>query len=189
MLTERQVAGFHEDGFLIIEEGFLSDAPVEALRRRFDALFAGEYETGIAPDEVNWKGGRDPEDRTRQICNGWRADDTVAAQVLSEKTGRLAAQLMGYRGTRMLQDNCLWKPPGAKALGMHQDGSYAGYLVRAEMITCWVALDDTRAQGGTIEYVVQDKIPLRLSEPIPQTPEEERAHAELKVAPTAAPSA
>jgi amino acid transporter len=37
-------------------------------------------------------------------------------------------------------------------------------------------------------HVVQDKIPLRLREPIPQTPEEERAHAELKVAPTAAPS-
>ena len=36
---------------------------------------------------------------------------------------------------------------------MHQDGSYADYLVPAEMITCWVALDDTRAQGGTIEYV------------------------------------
>jgi ectoine hydroxylase-related dioxygenase (phytanoyl-CoA dioxygenase family) len=36
---------------------------------------------------------------------------------------------------------------------MHQDGSYADYLVPAEMITCWVALDDTHAQGGTIEYV------------------------------------
>jgi ectoine hydroxylase-related dioxygenase (phytanoyl-CoA dioxygenase family) len=153
MLSEQQVAGFHEDGFLIVEEGFLADAAVEALRERFGALFAGEYGTGIAPDEVNWKEGRDPEDRTRQICNGWRADDTVAAQVLSEQTGRLAAQLMGYRGTRMLQDNCLWKPPGAKSLGMHQDGSFADYLVPAEMITCWVALDDTRAQGGTIEYV------------------------------------
>ena len=127
--------------------------PSRLLRERFDALFTGEYGTGIAPDEVNWKAGRDPEDRTRQICNGWRADDTVAAQVLSEQTGRLAAQLMGYRGTRMLQDNCLWKPPGAKSLGMHQDGSFADYLVPAEMITCWVALDDTRAQGGTIEYV------------------------------------
>jgi ectoine hydroxylase-related dioxygenase (phytanoyl-CoA dioxygenase family) len=73
--------------------------------------------------------------------------------VLSERTGQLAAQLGGYRGTRMLQDNCLWKPPGARSLGMHQDGSYAGYLVPPEMITCWVALDDTRAQGGTIEYV------------------------------------
>jgi ectoine hydroxylase-related dioxygenase (phytanoyl-CoA dioxygenase family) len=101
---------------------------------------------------VNWKAGRDPEDRTRQICNGWRADDLLAAQVLSERTGRIAAQLMGYGGARIVQDNCLWKPPGARSLGMHQDGSYADYLVPAEMITCWVALDDTRAQGGTIEY-------------------------------------
>ena len=126
---------------------------MEVLRERFAALFEGEYATGIQPDEVNWKAGRDREDLTRQICNGWRADDLVAAQVLSERTGRLAAQLGGYRGTRMLQDNCLWKPPGARSLGMHQDGSYAGYLVPPEMITCWVALDDTRAQGGTIEYV------------------------------------
>ena len=36
-------------------------------------------------------------------------------------------------------------------------------------------------------HVVQDKIPLQLREQIPQTPEEELAHAELKVAPTAAP--
>ena len=152
-LSQEQVDRFRSDGFLIIEEGFLSDDAVEVLRERFAALFEGEYATGIQPDEVNWKAGRDREDLTRQICNGWRADDLLAAQVLSERTGRLAAQLGGYRGTRMLQDNCLWKPPGARSLGMHQDGSYAGYLVPPEMITCWVALDDTRAQGGTIEYV------------------------------------
>jgi ectoine hydroxylase-related dioxygenase (phytanoyl-CoA dioxygenase family) len=76
----------------------------------------------------------------------------VAAQVTSERIGRIAAQLMGYGGARLLQDNCLWKPPGARSLGMHQDGSFADYLVPPEMITCWVALDDTRAEGGTIEY-------------------------------------
>ncbi len=108
--------------------------------------------TGIQPDEVNWKRGRDPEDLTRQICNGWRADDLIAAQVLSERTGRIAAQLMGYGGARILQDKCLWKPPGARSLGMHQVGSFADYLVPPEMITCWVALDDTHAEGGTIEY-------------------------------------
>ena len=37
-------------------------------------------------------------------------------------------------------------------------------------------------------HVVQDKIPLKLREQVPATPEEERAHAELKAAPTAAPS-
>jgi len=31
----------------------------------------------------------------------------IAAQVLSERTGRIAARLMGYGGARILQDNCL----------------------------------------------------------------------------------
>src|SRR2546421_3377305 len=152
-LTDTQVESFQRDGFLVVEEGLLSDNALDRLRERFKLLFDGEYETGIKPDEVNWVPGRDPEDRTRQICNGWRSDNAVAAQVLAERTGRMAAQLMGYSGTRILQDNLLWKPPGAKSIGMHQDGSYADYLVPPEMITCWIALDDTQAGAGTLEYV------------------------------------
>jgi ectoine hydroxylase-related dioxygenase (phytanoyl-CoA dioxygenase family) len=125
---------------------------VELLRERFDKLFEGDYETGIRPDEVNWVSGRDPDDRTRQICNGWKADPWIAAQVLSERTGRLATDLIGWDGVRLLQDNCIWKPPATKSLGMHQDGSYLDYLVPPEMITCWVALDDTSAEAGTITY-------------------------------------
>ena len=150
--SEEQRASFEREGFLIVEEGFIDDDAVEALRERFDPQFAGDYETGIRPDEVNWVPGRDPEDRTRQICNGWKADPTIAAQVLSERTGRLAAELMGWDGVRLLQDNCIWKPPGTKSLGMHQDGSYLDYLVPPEMVTCWIALDDTSAEAGTITY-------------------------------------
>ena len=150
--SQEQTEAFGRDGFLIAEEGFIDDAAVEALRERFDRLFAGDYETGIRPDEVNWVAGRDPEDRTRQICNGWKADRAVAAQVLSERTGRLAAELMGWDGVRIVQDNVIWKPPGTKSLGMHQDGSYLDYLVPPEMVTVWVALDDTSAEAGTMTY-------------------------------------
>jgi ectoine hydroxylase-related dioxygenase (phytanoyl-CoA dioxygenase family) len=150
--SEEQRRAFARDGFLIVEEGFIDEEAVEAIRDRFDDLFAGDYETGIRPDEVNWVPGRDPEDRTRQICNGWKADTTIAAQVLSERTGRLASELMDWDGVRLLQDNCIWKPPGTKSLGMHQDGSYLDYLVPPEMITCWIALDDTSAEAGTITY-------------------------------------
>ena len=97
--------------------------------------------------------GRDPDDRTRQLCNAWKSDDVVAAQVLSERVGRLAAQLAGYRGVRILQDNVLWKPPGTKAIGFHQDSSYAEYLVPPEMITCWVSLHETTADAGPLEFV------------------------------------
>jgi 2-oxoglutarate-dependent dioxygenase len=126
---------------------------LELLRERYLRLFDGDYQTGIRPDEVNWVPGRDPEDRTRQLCNAWKSDNVVAAQVLSERTGRLAAQLMGYRGVRILQDNVLWKPPGTKAIGFHQDSSYADYLVPPEMVTCWISLHETEADAGPLEFV------------------------------------
>ena len=150
--SSEQLDAFQRDGFLVVEEGFIDDETVASLRTRFEPLFAGRYETGIRPDEVNWVPGRDPEDRTRQICNGWKADPRLAAQTLSARTGRLAASLMGWDGVRIVQDNVIWKPPGAKSLGMHQDGSYLDYLVPPEMITCWVPLDDTSAESGTITY-------------------------------------
>jgi ectoine hydroxylase-related dioxygenase (phytanoyl-CoA dioxygenase family) len=151
--TDDQLETFRRDGFLIVEDGLVSDKALELLRERYLRLFDSEYETGIKPDEVNWVKGRDPEDRTRQICNGWRADNVIAAQVLSPRTGRLAAQLMGYRGVRLLQDNVLWKPPGTKAIGFHQDGSYADYLVPPEMTTCWLSLHETTADAGPVAYV------------------------------------
>jgi ectoine hydroxylase-related dioxygenase (phytanoyl-CoA dioxygenase family) len=150
--SDEQLGGFRRDGFVVVEEGFVDADAVARLRERFEPLFAGRYETGIRPDEVNWVPGRDPEDRTRQICNGWKADPRIAAQTLSERTGRLAAALMGWDGVRVVQDNCIWKPPGAKSLGMHQDGSYLDYILPPEMITCWIALDDTSAEAGTITY-------------------------------------
>ena len=152
--SSEQLGRFDRDGFIVLEEGFIHADTVALLRERFEPLFAGRYETGIRPDEVNWVPGRDPEDRTRQICNGWKADPRIAAQTLSERTGRLAAALMGWDGVRVVQDNCIWKPPGAKSLGMHQDGSYLDYIVPPEMITCWIALDDTSAEAGTITYAV-----------------------------------
>ncbi|OLE38675.1 MAG: hypothetical protein AUI36_26180, partial [Cyanobacteria bacterium 13_1_40CM_2_61_4] len=169
--TDEQVELFHRDGFLILQNGLVSEKALELLRERYQRLFDGEYETGIKPDEVNWVRGRDPEDRTRQICNGWRADNVIAAQVLSARTGRLASQLMGYSGVRILQDNCLWKPPGTKAIGFHQDGSYAGYLVPPEMVTCWIALHDTAADAGPVAY-------LRASNHWPKSnPERSQFHA------------
>jgi ectoine hydroxylase-related dioxygenase (phytanoyl-CoA dioxygenase family) len=150
--TQEQIDAFRQDGFLVVEEGFVTDETVELMRERFDRLFEAEYETGIRPDEVNWVAGRDPADRTRQICNGWKADSWIAAQVLDERLGRLASELMGWDGVRILQDNCIWKPPATKSLGMHQDGSYLDYLVPPEMVTVWVALDDTAAEAGTITY-------------------------------------
>jgi ectoine hydroxylase-related dioxygenase (phytanoyl-CoA dioxygenase family) len=162
-LTQEHFDRFNRDGFVTVA-GVLDQKTIAQARERFEPLFSGKFETGLYPDEWNWRMGRDPEDLTRQICNGWKSDPWIAAQVLSERTGRLAAALMDWDGVRIDQDNCIWKPPGTKSLGMHQDGSYLDYLVPPEMVTCWVALDDTSAEAGTITYA-------RGSHRWPRTPE------------------
>jgi ectoine hydroxylase-related dioxygenase (phytanoyl-CoA dioxygenase family) len=150
-LTPCEFERFRDDGFIVLDR-FLSAEEIEHARARFEPLFRGEFETGLYPDEWNWCAGRDPPDRTRQICNGWKSDRTIARIVLKEEIGRVCATLNGWSGARIAQDNVLWKPPGAKSLGFHQDDSYCGWVVPRGFTTFWMALDDTSAAGGTIEY-------------------------------------
>ena len=150
-LTEEQRASYAEDGFVVAPR-IIPPATAAGLRERFEPMFRGEFETGLMPDEWNWRAGRDADDLTRQICNGWKADRTIAATILSADIGAACAELSEWPGARLAQDNLLWKPPGGKSLGFHQDASYLDWVVPPEMTSCWIALDDTRRDAGTVLY-------------------------------------
>ena len=151
-ISDSQVADFERDGFISVAR-IIDDAEVALLRERYDELFNGRWETGLMPDEVNWLEGRDPPDRTRQICNGWKSDRYFTGVILQESIGRACARLGRWPGARLSQDNVLWKPPGGKPLGFHQDSPYERWTTLPYMVSCWIALDDTTAEGGTVEYV------------------------------------
>ncbi len=151
-LSKTQTETFRRDGLLILEK-FLDDATIGKLRARYDAMFRGEFETGVLPDEVNWQEGTGDPSLTRQICNGWKADRTVAGVVLREDFGRAIAQLMDWPGTRVMIDNVLWKPVGARSLGMHQDNAYLHWFDPGTLCSLWMALDDTSAEAGAMELV------------------------------------
>jgi ectoine hydroxylase-related dioxygenase (phytanoyl-CoA dioxygenase family) len=150
--TEEQIEAYRRDGFVVVDE-FLPVDEVDRLRDHFARAFAHEWETGLRPDEVNYEPGVTPPDRTRQLCNVWKADRTVSATVLSARNARFGARLAGVPGLRLIQDNAIWKPPSGKALLCHQDAAYVGWLEPPNMTTCWMALDDTSADAGTIYYV------------------------------------
>jgi Phytanoyl-CoA dioxygenase (PhyH) len=150
-LSDAQVEAFHADGFVIVDR-IIPPELARAALDRYEALFSGSFETGLYPDEWNWKPGQDPA-LTRQICNAWKSDRDIASVVLREDIGRACARLGGWPGTRLSQDNVLWKPPGGRALGFHQDSSYEQWAIPSDWVSCWIALDDTRAEGGTVEYV------------------------------------
>lgn len=152
-LSQEQIDRFQADGFLVIEN--LLDANLaRRVGDRIEPLFHGQFETGIYPDEWHWRPGMSLPDITREICNAWKCDLTLASVALSSEIGRLTATLAGWAGARIGQDSVWMKPAGAKEVALHQDGTYISvYVQPAETITCWIALDDVTADMGTIEYV------------------------------------
>ena len=116
-------------------------------------VFEHEWETGLAPDEVNYQPGVTAPELTRQLCNVWKADRVLAGVTLSRRVGEFAVRLAAVPGVRLAQDNAIWKPPSGKALLCHQDAAYLDHFDPPNMTTCWMALDDTAADTGTIYYV------------------------------------
>ncbi len=151
-VSQENIESFNQNGFLVINN-FIDTDLVEKIKSRFIPIFKGEFETGIVPDEWNWKEGRDSNDLTRQVCNAWKSDSIVKLIVCNPKVGEICSKLMKWSGARIVQDNLLWKNPGAKSLGYHQDAAYDDWLIPQTMATCWIALDKTTKESGTLEYV------------------------------------
>jgi ectoine hydroxylase-related dioxygenase (phytanoyl-CoA dioxygenase family) len=143
---------FERDGFVVADRIIENDR-IPLLHGAFNDLFSGKFETGVRPDEVNWQVDDGDPGLTRQICNGWKANREIARVVLSESIGKAIANLAGWPGVRIMHDNVICKPPAAKSLGFHQDSAYLAWFKPSDLLTCWIALDDTRADGGTIEFV------------------------------------
>lgn len=142
---------FEHDGFLITDN-LIDPRSLPALHNAFDELFNGQFETGVVPDEVNWQQATGDPTLTRQICNGWKSNRTIAKTLFNEDLAFAIASLMGWSGVRIMIDNILWKPPSARSLGYHQDNAFLSWLQPAELCTCWIALDETKADGGTVEF-------------------------------------
>ena len=151
-LNEDLLEDFNKNGFLVLDK-FIDLQYLEDLRERIEPLFKGEFETGIEPDEWNWKYGKDSNDVTRQICNAWKSDNLIKQVVCNPTIGECVSKLMGWKGARLLQDNVLWKPPQGKSLIFHQDASYDDWIIPQTMVTCWIPLDDTKIENGTLEFV------------------------------------
>lgn len=143
---------FNSDGFVIVDR-LICQQKIAALHRAFDDLFNGVFETGVRPDEVNWQAGESDPALSRQICNGWKANRDIARIVLDESLAKAIASLSGWSGVRIMIDNVIWKTPASKSLGFHQDNAYLSWFEPGEIASCWIALDDTTADGGTIEFV------------------------------------
>ncbi|KAF4670533.1 hypothetical protein FOL47_002000 [Perkinsus chesapeaki] len=129
-------------GYATINQ-LLSPNEAETLANKFPAIFRGEFDTGVFPDEWHWREGISKESAPREIVNAWKSDDIVGGIVLSKQLGSLAKAVTGWESIRVAQDDLWWKAPSTanSATKGHTDAAYFNFFEDNSLLTLWIALD------------------------------------------------
>lgn len=149
--TEADVAEYWDRGYWISPK-LLDDEAIAQARAGLDRLFAGKI------DGDGWYFEDPPANQTkaalRRVIDAWWVSDAVQAIVTDRGLGRIAADLMRVDGARLWADQALSKPgsgPDATDsanIGWHQDYSYWHISSTNNMVTAWIALQDTDLSNG-----------------------------------------
>jgi phytanoyl-CoA hydroxylase len=155
-LTADEIMEFANRGFLRPGRVF-SDGQVERFRtamaraRERERAAGREYDLldpSLWPDDD--RPPPEPGKTVGFLFNLWLFDNDYREIAFSPTLARWAAQLIGARQVRVLEDNALYKEPGVGGtLQWHQDFPYWP-LAQPNAITAWVALDDVDETNGAM---------------------------------------
>ena len=147
-------AQFERDGFFIAPPVI----PAELLTRvrpRIAAVYAGEYETGLAP-AGNPKGSREQPTSLVKIDNAHRSDRTILELISHPAIGQWASAITGAKLIQVFASQLLIKPSGGQdtgSVGWHQDQEYWDPALEGELFTAWVAISDVTVESGPMRFV------------------------------------
>jgi len=145
-LTDDQVARYRRDGHVLVRKLF-EPASLEDFQQAIKAAVARCSDETRPLDERDTYG-----QAFLQVMNLWEKDETVRSFVLAKRFARVAAELMGVDGVRILHDQALFKEPGGGITPWHQDAIYWP-LDTDKTITMWMPLVDVPAEVGSMTFV------------------------------------
>ena len=88
-----------------------------------------------------------------QIGNIWTKSKQVAELVLSQRLGRIAAELLKVEGVRLYHDQALFKEPGGGFTPWHADQHYWP-LSNPNSVTAWIPLQAIPINMGPLSFCI-----------------------------------
>jgi ectoine hydroxylase-related dioxygenase (phytanoyl-CoA dioxygenase family) len=153
LITKEQKLFFDTNGFIEIKN-VINKNLLKTIKKKYKKIFDGVYETGVVPDKIKWVKGRDPNNIPRSLCNVWKSDNDVKKLVTSKIIGQYAAELSGWKKTKLNQDSLIWVVPKAGVVSFHQDNPYQDWHTPGGVITAWIPLTKTSKNSATLEYLL-----------------------------------
>ena len=156
--SSEEIAFYRSNGFVVIDD-FLTPQELDnwrgAVMRAVDQR-AGKKIPGkdivIGEDDGINEDGDYFGKVFDQLLNLWQTNEGVAALMLDERIGKMAATLSGADGIRIWHDQALFKRPWANPTAWHLDTPFWSFFDR-NAISIWVALDDATLQNGCLYFI------------------------------------
>src|SRR5690349_4026244 len=150
MLTDDQIQSFRQNGFLNFGN-VLSPPEVRELHDALDRVLKGQAE---AAPELNRNIGGGDKSVVTQVVNIWEAEPAFRRHLYNPKIVEMISELMGTDTVRVWHDQIQVKPPliGGPTV-WHQDHPYWPIIQPADLVSCWVALDDATIENGCMRMV------------------------------------
>jgi|UniRef100_UPI00404AF60E hypothetical protein len=147
-------ADFARDGFWIAPPLIPAEL-LARVRTRIDAVYAGNYETGIPPLGPPPKRTQPPTALVK-IDNAHRSDRTILELISHPAIGQWASALTSAKFVQVFATQLLIKPPlpeGQVSVGWHQDQEYWNPALEGELFTAWVAISEVTENSGPMRFV------------------------------------
>lgn len=149
-VTAEQHASFQEHGWLIVDK-LVSDERIEELRAALDDVL--QRRTAAAPrshGEIQRQDGT----TVTQMIQAYRAHPTFAEHVYHPGIAAIVSELMHDPVIRLWHDQVIYKGPRTGGgVGWHQDYGYWQHVTPADLVTCWLALDDCDEENGCMMMI------------------------------------
>ena len=154
-VTEREIARFREQGYLVVHEAFAIDRVQDALDGLLD-LLAGrspsfdsvDYESSVDPAMLDGMAAEERQDYVRKFM--WFVGHDERLRTLSEDPALMGVvrRIIGEE-PMLFQDMALLKPPRVgREKPWHQDHAYFDLELRTRVVGVWIALDPATTGNG-----------------------------------------
>ncbi len=151
-LTDKQVAFFHEHGYLAPVR-ILDDRQIEVLRDELVTLMDPSHPAHALFHEFHTNESTNPETVLFHALGAWRISEAFHDLLWNSAFVTPAAQLLGGP-VRFWHDQLFCTPPRhGGVVAWHQDYSYWTRTRPMAHLTCWIALDDATIENGCLQYV------------------------------------
>lgn len=156
-ITTEDKLRFTQDGYWISPK-LLDDDQIARLRQAHERIWAGEKDGDGYPMHP-YRLPNNPA-QLRKLDNSWWINDEIKNIVTDPLIGELTADLLNVDEIRLWHDQAIYKPGVGDVettvgnVGWHQDFGYWQCSSTTEMVTVWIALQDTDLTNGGMSTIV-----------------------------------